>query len=154
MFDSASRFIIAYALGSGTIAGFSTFRFDMEDTMHDNRQVAVVYWCIGSPSSSAFANLSTSYEVQVDERHRGAGLGHLLMQALEVLGQTYKMRRVMLTVFTGELDVCIACRAVLIRCQRMRRPEHSTSALAIQMTRFAQANMSRKRGSQSQTMTF
>lgn len=45
LFDPASRFIIASATDSKTIAGFSMFRFDMEDTADDNRQVAVVYWC-------------------------------------------------------------------------------------------------------------
>jgi hypothetical protein len=47
LFDPASRFIIAYAPDSKAIAGFSMFRFDMEDTADDNRQVAVVYWCAG-----------------------------------------------------------------------------------------------------------
>lgn len=46
MYDPASRIILAYASVSSDIAGFSVFRFDMEDTAEDDRQVAVVYWCV------------------------------------------------------------------------------------------------------------
>lgn len=44
MFDNASRLVISYVRGSKDIAGFSVFRFDMEDTVEDDRQVTVVYW--------------------------------------------------------------------------------------------------------------
>lgn len=44
-----------------------------------------------------------SYEVQIKAAYRAAGLGHFLMQSLECLGKTQKMKKVMLTVFKGQL---------------------------------------------------
>ena len=64
-------------------------------------------WCTGALGVSCSIDQADadrrSYEVQIDASYRGAGLGYLLMRALENLGRAYKMRKVMLTVFTGEL---------------------------------------------------
>lgn len=40
-----------------------------------------------------------SYEVQVDGKARGKGIGNKLMELLENLGKVWKMEKVMLTVF-------------------------------------------------------
>jgi GNAT superfamily N-acetyltransferase len=44
-----------------------------------------------------------SYEVQVDQDFRHKGVGKFLMQILELIGHKAQMKKVVLTVFTGEI---------------------------------------------------
>jgi GNAT superfamily N-acetyltransferase len=64
--------------------GYSHFRFDYEDEKK--------------------ANVLYMYELQLEERARGKGLGKFLMQVLELLAIKYSMQSLMLTVFLCNKD--------------------------------------------------
>lgn len=44
LFDEESRFIIIQERDGPDLLGFTSFRFDMEDTADDDVQIEVVYW--------------------------------------------------------------------------------------------------------------
>ncbi|GLB36215.1 putative acetyltransferase (GNAT) family protein [Lyophyllum shimeji] len=75
LFDPLSRYILTDV--DDRLAAFTMFRFESEDS-EDN------VYC---------------YELQVHRDHQRAGLGKQHMRALEVIGDAWQMRKVVLTVF-------------------------------------------------------
>lgn len=60
---------------------------------------------LASQADDDYANhMRHSYEVQIDFATQGAGLGRLLMHAMEAITKAYNMHKVMLTVFKGALS--------------------------------------------------
>jgi len=81
-----------------------------------------VMWFIGnflsfsSPQlSSNAANASRSsdsYELQVEAEAKGKGVGRVLMDVLNRIGEELKMDKTMLTVFKGDTLTSFDCRGV------------------------------------------
>ncbi|EDR15621.1 uncharacterized protein LACBIDRAFT_300721 [Laccaria bicolor S238N-H82] len=77
LFNSLSRFYLAYQAAASELIGFAMFRFEYED------QESVLY----------------CYDLQVTRIFQGTGLGKTLMRQLAKIGSAWKMEKVMLTVF-------------------------------------------------------
>ncbi|RKP08043.1 acyl-CoA N-acyltransferase [Thamnocephalis sphaerospora] len=93
LFDAASRFLIVRtradtAEKSAENLGYAMYRFDTEEQMKSDAMVPVVY----------------CYELQVAAEARGQGVGRMLMETLERIGQAWQMSKVMLTVLKGNKD--------------------------------------------------
>lgn len=71
------------AMHAGAILGFLSFKFDFDDPPHDLRQVLYIF------------------ELHLDDRLRGQGLGGRMIQWVESQARLVKIRKMMLTVFTS-----------------------------------------------------
>ncbi|KAI5481489.1 acyl-CoA N-acyltransferase [Pseudohyphozyma bogoriensis] len=81
-----ARFLVVRT-GNGPI-GFTSFRFDTEETAGDKK--AEVVYC---------------YEVQVEESERGKGAGKLLMEMLGHIGKDWEMAKIFSTQMSTETPV-------------------------------------------------
>ncbi|KAG8899521.1 hypothetical protein FRB99_006587 [Tulasnella sp. 403] len=97
LFHQLSRFILAYrqdesvAATPCTLAGYTMFRFDEEETMEDGVNEDVAY----------------CYELQISPQFQRAGLGAILIHELEAVAKKWRMQKVMLTVFrTNYKAIC------------------------------------------------
>ena len=85
--------------GSDRLLGFTSWRFDTEETL-GTRDAEVVYWCVWCACSGLL--LRRSYEVHLVQSVRGQGLAKMLMDRLEEVGKRRGMDKVMLTCLRGE----------------------------------------------------
>lgn len=93
------------------------WRFDTEETAGD-RFADVVYWsastvlfCFVFGRGRGLMGAWSSYEVQVEERVRGRGVGRALIELLERVGKAWGMEKVMLTVFKSAFPCSLFFRA-------------------------------------------
>ncbi|KAK0245795.1 acyl-CoA N-acyltransferase [Armillaria nabsnona] len=77
MFDSLSRFVVARRPDTQALSGYSIFRFEHEID----------------------SDMLYCYELQVSNASRRSGLGRKLMDLLGSIGQSWRMQKIMLTVF-------------------------------------------------------
>nr|GAT54920.1 predicted protein [Mycena chlorophos] len=75
LFNPLTRFVLVR--GAGALVAFAAFRFEFEDG----------------------ENILYCYDLQVASAVRRQGLGRVLMQHLTKIGQDFKLRKLMLTVF-------------------------------------------------------
>lgn len=80
--DPAMRFLILRDVASSSLAGFASFMICCEDGLD-------TIYC---------------YEIHLEERLRGRGLGAQLMGALEAIGRAVGVEKAMLTVFTSNVS--------------------------------------------------
>ncbi|PBK77254.1 hypothetical protein ARMSODRAFT_270077 [Armillaria solidipes] len=85
MFDSLSRFVVARRPDTQALSGYTIFRFE-----HEND-----------------SDMLYCYELQVSNASRRSGLGRKLMDLLGSIGESWRMRKIMLTVFEAN-DVALA----------------------------------------------
>ncbi|CAO3687321.1 unnamed protein product [Umbelopsis vinacea] len=84
MFSPEARYLIARSRQDPTHRfGFMLLQMVQEETMDDDILADVAY----------------CYELQIDKKERGKGLGEHFMKLLEEIGKCWKMDKVMLTVF-------------------------------------------------------
>ncbi|KAG7450472.1 uncharacterized protein BT62DRAFT_1072541 [Guyanagaster necrorhizus] len=77
MFDPLSRFVVARRPDKQVLLGYSVFRFEHEDD----------------------SDMIYCYELQVSNASRRSGLGRKLMDLLGSIGESWRMQKIMLTVF-------------------------------------------------------
>lgn len=91
-----------------TVANCSHLQCSASMQRRLRKRVCRLVCFIGALASQAdddYANhMRHSYEVQIDFATQGAGLGRLLMHAMEAITKAYNMHKVMLTVFKGALS--------------------------------------------------
>ncbi|KAK0198411.1 acyl-CoA N-acyltransferase [Armillaria mellea] len=85
MFDSLSRFVVARRTDTQALSGYTIFRFE-----HEND-----------------SDMLYCYELQVSNASRRSGLGRKLMDLLGSIGRSWRMQKIMLTVFEAN-DAALA----------------------------------------------
>jgi len=83
LFHKDARYIVVRQSSNDSLAAFVHFRFDIEDS------IEVLYL----------------YEIQVEKKVRGKGLGRYLMILMETIAFHYNMKRIVLTVLKSEVNV-------------------------------------------------
>ncbi|SJL05713.1 uncharacterized protein ARMOST_09049 [Armillaria ostoyae] len=104
MFDSLSRFVVARRPDTQALSGYTIFRFEHE---HDSD---MLYWSafkLHHLEIQSVYHVLYSYELQVSNASRRSGLGRKLMDLLGSIGESWRMRKIMLTVFEAN-DVALA----------------------------------------------
>jgi GNAT superfamily N-acetyltransferase len=99
LFHADARFACAWTSdASPRLTGYAIWRFDMDGD--DEDELPVVYWCVAS-GARRITLMVPSYEVQVEAKASGKGLGRHLMGILASLARAYQLSKVVLTVFKG-----------------------------------------------------
>ncbi|KAK0233188.1 acyl-CoA N-acyltransferase [Armillaria fumosa] len=85
MFDPLSRFVVAWRPDTHALSGYTIFRFEHEHS----------------------SDMLYCYELQVSNASRRSGLGRKLMDFLGSIGRSWRMQKIMLTVFEAN-DAALA----------------------------------------------